>query len=65
MTTLLTIAVVLAFLATIAALLTGLLSMGRGGQFDEEHDTQLMGARVGLQALTVLLIIGLVLVAAV
>ncbi len=40
-------------LATTATLLTGVVSMSRGGAFDAAHSHQLMFARVGLQAATV------------
>ena len=51
-----TILVLMAMLATIAALFVGLGSMAHGGEFDLKHETQLMSARVGLQALTLLLL---------
>lgn len=48
--------VVLAMLATIVTLGMGIFSMARGGQYDREHGTQLMGWRVGLQGVTLLLL---------
>lgn len=48
-----TVLVVTALVLTVASLVTGVISMGRGGRFDHEHSTQLMFARVGFQALTV------------
>lgn len=49
--------VVLAILATLAALISGVSSMAHGGEFNLKHETQFMSARVGLQALTILLLI--------
>ncbi len=56
----LTTLIVLALIATVVVLVTGVVSMSRGGDFDSKHSTQLMFARVGLQGLTfVLLLIAL------
>jgi len=52
----LTMVIILALLLTIAILLTGLGSMAQGGEFDKQHGTQLMFARVGMQGLTLLLL---------
>jgi len=52
----LTVVIVIAMVLTIAVLVIGLGSMGVGGEFDEKHSTQLMFARVGLQAVTLLLL---------
>jgi len=41
--------VLVALIATIGALATGLYSMGTGGDFDRRHATQLMALRVGCQ----------------
>ena len=49
-----TILIVLALLATIAALGTGVIDMMRGRQF-EEQSSQAMWARVGFQGIAVLL----------
>lgn len=51
--TLLTTVVVLAMLATIGALLTGVGSMAHGGVFDRKHSAQFMSARIILQAVAV------------
>ncbi len=52
--------VILAMLATLVAFGLGIISMVRGGEFDQTHSTQYMGWRVGLQGLTfVLLLIAL------
>lgn len=48
--------IVLGMVATIAVLFTGLGSMVKGGEFDDRHSTQLMFARVGLQAVTLALV---------
>ncbi|MFQ6022248.1 MAG: twin transmembrane helix small protein [Acidiferrobacterales bacterium] len=50
----LTIILVVGLLATTGALLTGIASMARGGEFDRAHSYQLMFARVGLQAITLI-----------
>jgi len=53
----LTMIVLLGVLATVWALLRGISSMAHGGDSDLKHSHQLMFQRVGLQALTVLLVI--------
>lgn len=53
----LTMLVLIAMLATLVALFIGIGSMAHGGDFDLKHETQIMSARVGLQALTVLLLV--------
>lgn len=53
----LTVFIVIAMLATAAALLSGLVSMARGGAFDRRHSHQLMFARVGLQGVTLLFLL--------
>lgn len=52
-----TFMIILALLATIGALGTGIVSMVRGGEFDRLHSTQLMYARVGFQGLALVLLI--------
>lgn len=49
-----TILIVLALLATIAALGTGVIDMMRGRQF-EEQSSQAMWARIGFQGIAVVL----------
>lgn len=49
--------IVLALLATVGALLAGVVSMARGGEFDREHSTQLMFARVGFQSVALVLLL--------
>lgn len=51
----LTILIVLALLATVVTMLMGIFSMGTGGATDQYAGERLMWARVGLQALAVLL----------
>lgn len=52
-----TVPVLIALVATIAVLFIGILSMARGGEFDQQHSVQLMFARVGFQAVTIFLVI--------
>ncbi len=54
---LLSFMIILALLATIGALGAGLVSMMRGGEYDRQHGTQLMTARVGFQGVAVLLLL--------
>jgi hypothetical protein len=49
--------IVLAIAATAAAMFLGLLAMGGGGATDRWLSNPLMWVRVGLQALTVLLLV--------
>ena len=49
--------ILLALLATMAALGIGIGSMAHGGDFDERHSTQLMFVRVGAQAITFVLLL--------
>ena len=53
----LTVVIIAALLMTIGLVGTGVWSMAHGGEFDKKHSTQLMFARVGMQALTVLLLL--------
>jgi len=50
--TIMTALVVIALVATVAALITGVFSMAHGGEFDQRHSHQIMFTRVGLQGLT-------------
>lgn len=50
--TVMTALVVFALLATVAALVSGIVSMAHGGRFDQRHSHQIMFARVGLQGVT-------------
>jgi hypothetical protein len=51
------IPVMVVLIATVVVLFVGIVSMARGGEFDRQHSVQLMFARVGFQAATVILII--------
>ena len=53
----LTILILVALLSTVIVLGFGVGSMGQGGKFDDEHEVQFMSARVGLQGLTVVLLL--------
>ncbi len=54
---LLSLMIILALLATVGALGAGLVSMMRGGEYDRQHSTQLMTARIGFQGVAVLLLL--------
>ncbi len=62
--TLLTAVIVVALLATAAALVGGIASMVQGGEYDQRHSHQFMFARVGLQGLTLVLLLVALYVAA-
>jgi len=47
-------------LLTLLVVLIGLVTMVKGGKFNEEHSNKLMRLRVGLQAITLLLLFLLV-----
>ena len=51
------IVIVLALTATLVAMALGLLSMSAGGEASQDFGTPLMWARVGFQALTLVLLI--------
>ena len=53
----LTLLIVAALLLTIVVIGTGIWSMAHGGEFDRKHSTQLMMARVGMQGVTLLLLV--------
>lgn len=53
----LTVVIVGALLMTVGLIGTGIWSMAHGGEFDQKHSTQLMMARVGMQALTLVLLV--------
>ncbi len=53
----LTTLVIIGLIATFAALWGGISSMVMGGGYDRKHGTQFMSARVGIQALTVVLLL--------
>lgn len=49
--------IVLALLSTLVSLGWGIVSMAHGGAYNKKHSAQLMSARVGLQALTIILLL--------
>jgi hypothetical protein len=53
----LNVAIVGALLMTVGLIGTGIWSMAHGGEFDQKHSTQLMFARVGMQGITVALLL--------
>ena len=55
--TFLNVVIVAALLVTIGLMGTGIWSMAHGGDFDQKHSTQLMMARVGMQGVTILLLL--------
>ena len=52
-----TFLVVLALLATVASLMWGLVSMVRGGEYDEGHSAKLMNARIAFQGFALIVIL--------
>jgi len=54
---LLNLLIILALIATIISLGWGIGSMAHGGSYDAKHSEQLMSARVGFQALAVVLLL--------
>ena len=53
----LNIAIIGALLMTVGLIGTGIWSMAHGGEFDREHSTQFMFARVGMQAVALVLLL--------
>lgn len=53
---LLTLVIVACLVLTAVILFIGVGSMAQGGEFDEKHSNQLMFARVGMQAITLILL---------
>ena len=53
----LTIVIIACLIMTAVILLMGVSSMAQGGEYDEKHSEQLMFARVGMQAITLLLLL--------
>ena len=54
---LLNLLIILALIATILSLGWGIGSMAQGGSYDAKHSKQLMSARVGFQAVAVVLLL--------
>jgi hypothetical protein len=55
--TLLNVLVVVALIATVVTLFSGIASMAHGGEYDARHSTQFMLARVGAQGLALALLL--------
>lgn len=53
----LTVVILVGLVATAIALIAGIVSMSRGGESDLARGNQLMFARVGLQAITLLCLV--------
>ena len=53
----LNLVIVVALMITVGLIGTGIWSMAHGGEFDRKHSTQLMMARVGMQGVTVILLL--------
>jgi hypothetical protein len=51
------IAMLVSLAAVVAVLVTGIIGMLRGGEFNRKYGNKLMRARVFLQALTVVLLV--------
>lgn len=54
---LLTVLILLAACASLGALAIGIVSMVRGGEYDQQHSTQLMFSRVGFQGIALALLL--------
>ena len=50
---------ILTALSVIAVLVLGIISMMKGGEFNKKYGNKLMTARVVLQAVTIILLLGL------
>ena len=48
--------IIIAFLSVVGVLVIGVVSMVKGGEFNEKYGNRLMQARVALQGLTLLLL---------
>ncbi len=55
--TTLTVLVIIGLAATALTLVTGVASMAHGGRFDRRHSVQLMFTRVGVQGVTLVLLL--------
>ncbi len=53
----LSVLIIAALVATLAALGAGVISMVRGGAYDQAHTVPLMVSRVGFQSLAVILML--------
>ncbi len=55
--TTLTMLIIAGLVATALVLISGIASMAHGGKFDERHSHQWMFARVGVQGMTLVLLL--------
>jgi len=55
--TTLTMLVIVGLVATTLVLISGIASMVHGGEFDQRHSHQFMFARVGMQGVTLVLLL--------
>ncbi len=55
--TTLTVIIMLALFATVISLGWGIGTMAHGGDYDKKHSVQIMGIRVGLQGVTIVLLL--------
>jgi len=53
----LTLILVAALIATVAVLIMGIVSMARGGHFDQQHSHEMMFTRIGLHTAVVVLLL--------
>jgi hypothetical protein len=53
----LTFLILLALFATVVSLGWGIGSMAHGGKYDDKHDVHLMSARLGFQAIAIVLLL--------
>ena len=53
----LNLSIIGALILTVGLIGTGIWSMAHGGEFDSKHSTQLMFARVGMQGITLVLLL--------
>jgi len=55
--TVLNVVIIVAVMATFVALVLGLFSMARGGEFNERHGNRLMQLRVLIQGVAVVMLV--------
>ena len=53
----LSVIIIGALIAVLITLVSGVVSMAKGGEFDQEHSTELMFKRVGFQGIAVVLLL--------
>ena len=62
--TTMSVLVIIGLLATVIVLVSGIASMAQGGEFNQRHGHRLMFARVGIQGVTLVLVLVTLLLAA-